>query len=217
MDRFFREIRVTGMNESEVYRWFFEGDGKIVTDEESRFVFLVTGLRDYANYQRDNILPKWYILDTNDFEQEPVTHDKVLVELKFFSMSPGGLVIRFEGRDRSDTEELEMFVDNVLIRHLQRSGIKVEKTSAPQSQYSTPVFSSELPKKEITRAEWRKIWKVIKRTKNRFKKSYEGGGTANPSPSIDDYADAIAARLNIKRSDKTIRKIKALGESGLLD
>jgi hypothetical protein len=89
-------------------------------------------------------------------------------------------------------------------------------TNMPEIKANYEEVPYWFPKLEKTKAKWKKMYKIIKRTRKEYLKEYKKQETRNPIPTSDDLRDAIFKEMKLKYSAKTISNIQKAGDKGLL-
>jgi len=91
----------------------------------------------------------------------------------------------------------------------------IETPGEPKSEKSDNKI--KIPKRKLDLERWKKVYSICQETRKNMKEQYENGSTSQPKPSYPDYSDAIAMKMSERLSERTIERILAAGDSGLLD
>lgn len=93
---------------------------------------------------------------------------------------------------------------------------QVENRLLDELEFS-PKKELTLPKTEKTREEYKRAYAIIKQTQQAYRELWEKDRIDDPNPNLLDYRDNLINEIRWKRDPKTINKVIALGEAGLLD
>lgn len=78
------------------------------------------------------------------------------------------------------------------------------------------VLPDGFPKKPETITRYKKAYLIMSELRGQYRESYDEFLTSTPTPTTQDYKDALASKMGWRPCDKTIRRIKKFGDEGLL-
>ena len=93
-----------------------------------------------------------------------------------------------------------------------------ERLEAKPTLAKTTVTSlpKHFPKRPETLERHREAYCIIDKLRQEYRKSYDDFLEPTPTPTTQDYRDALASKMSWSPCDKIIRRIKKFGDAGLL-
>jgi hypothetical protein len=127
----------------------------------------------------------------------------------------GPLFVRFSDIVVGEAQPIGAVMENE--QEMPRSESAPAQQGIASEPSSVVSLQDLLPKKPETREKYKRAYSIIVKLREEYRELYENEETDKPAPNMDDYREALAFRMDWKPSGTLVRKIRKLGDGGLLE